>query len=145
MLTLTYAASGAGLAVLALLFEADAMTLTTQTLAWSAIFFFASAAASAAYLTVAEIFPVEIRGMAFALFYAVSTGAGGVTGPSLLGSEQRGDIVAGYLVAAALMFAAGIVAAVLAVRAERRPLEEVAPPLGAHQAPAEVKTATSVP
>ena len=96
---------------------------------------------------------MEIRGLAFAVFYAASTGAGGVTGPALfgllLGGEGRGEIVGGYLLAAGLMVGAAIVALLAAVRAERRPLEEVAPPLGTHdrdpQAPEEVTTATVVP
>jgi MFS family permease len=97
------------------------------------IFFFASAAASSAYLTASEVFPLEIRALAIAVFFAVGTGAGGVLAPwlfgTLIGTGSRGAVFAGYLVGAALMALA--VGAVIAygVRAERKSLEEVAPPL----------------
>ncbi len=106
---------------------------TQQTLAWSVIFFFASAAASSAYLTVSETFPLEIRALAIAIFYAIGTGVGGIVGPWLFGylidTGSRTSVFGGYLLGAGLMIAAGIVAALFAVRAERRPLEQVARPL----------------
>ena len=97
------------------------------------IFFFASAAASSAYLTVSETFPLEIRALAIALFYAIGTGIGGVAGPLLFGAlietGSRTSIFAGYLFGSALMIAAAVVAAVWGVAAERKPLEAVARPL----------------
>jgi MFS family permease len=97
------------------------------------IFFFASAAASSAYLTVSETFPLELRALAIAFFYAVGTGVGGVAGPWLFGSlidaGSRGSLAAGYLFGAALMVAAGLVALRWGVAAERKSLEEVARPL----------------
>jgi MFS family permease len=104
---------------------------------WSIVFFFASAAASAAYLTVGESFPLEIRALTIALFYAFGTLLGGVGGPWLFGaliaSESPNDIVLGYMLGAVLMIAAALVALKLGVKAERRPLEEVAPPLSQHR------------
>ena len=97
------------------------------------VFFFASAAASSAYLTVSETFPLEIRALAIAVFYAIGTGLGGVAGPVLFGAlvetGSRTSIFAGYLFGSALMIAAAVVAAVWGVAAERKPLEAVARPL----------------
>ena len=97
------------------------------------IFFFASAAASSAYLTVGESFPLEMRAMAIALFYAIGTAVGGVVGPTLFGwlidTGPRMSDFWGYLLGGALMVGAAVVAALLAVAAERRSLEDVAPPL----------------
>ena len=97
------------------------------------MFFFASTAASSAYLTVSEIFPLEIRALTIAFFYAIGTGLGGVAAPFVFGvlieSGSRQSIFGGYLFAAILMFCAAIVAGRYAVAAERRPLEEVATPL----------------
>lgn len=133
MIAFTYATSGALLAITAWLFAEDALDAGSQTIAWMVIFFFASAAASSAYLTVSESFPLEVRALAIALFYMLGTAAGGVAGPWLFGrlveSGTRGDIVLGYLFGAALMVGAAIVALALGIRAERRPLEEVAAPL----------------
>jgi MFS family permease len=102
---------------------------------WVVIFFFASTAASAAYLTVSEIFPMEIRAMAIALFYAVGTGIGGIAGPLLFGlAIEIGTVKAiasGYYLGAVLMILAGLVECVLGVEAAQKPLEEVAPPLSA--------------
>ena len=113
--------------------RADLVSATTLTLCWMVIFFFASAAASAAYLTVSETFPLEIRALAIAFFYAVGTGIGGVAGPLLFGAlietGSRWSVLWGYLLGAALMLAAAAVAARYAVAAERKPLEEVARPL----------------
>ncbi len=106
------------------------LTAATQTLLWSLAFFVASAAASSAYLTVSELFPVELRGMAIALFYAVGTGAGGVAAPAVFGAlvqtGSRARVFDAYLVGAALMAVGGIFAIVLGVSAERRSLEEIA-------------------
>jgi MFS family permease len=97
------------------------------------VFFFASAAASSAYLTVSETFPLEIRALAIAAFYAIGTGLGGVAGPVLFGAlvetGSRTSIFGGYLFGSALMIAAAVVAAVWGVAAERKPLEAVARPL----------------
>ena len=113
--------------------RAGHLSATQQTLAWTVIFFFASAAASSAYLTVSETFPLEIRALAIALFYAIGTGIGGVVGPWLFGAlidtGSRGSLFSGYLLGAALMIAAGTIAALFAVAAERKPLEQVARPL----------------
>jgi MFS family permease len=133
MITSTYAISGLLLAAVGYLFANDLVSARGLTFAWSIIFFFASAAASAAYLTVSETFPLEIRALAIAFFYAIGTGVGGVFGPWLMGSlietGSRQSVFAGYLLGAALMIAAAIVAALWGVAAERKPLEEVARPL----------------
>ena len=133
MLAFTYAASGLLLAGTGLLFALDIVSAAQLTLCWTVIFFFASAAASAAYLTVSETFPLEIRALAIALFYAVGTGIGGVAGPLLLGAlintGSRWSVLWGYLLGAALMLAAAAIAARYAVAAERQPLEHVARPL----------------
>jgi MFS family permease len=97
------------------------------------IFFFASPAASAAYLTVSETFPLEVRALAIALFYAVGTGIGGVAGPLLFGAlidtGSRGSLFAGYLLGSGLMIVAAAVAWRYGIAAERQPLESVARPL----------------
>ncbi len=116
-----------------MLFDVGVLDAKTQTISWMIVFFFASAAASAAYLTVSEIFPVEIRALAIAVFYAVGTGIGGVAAPVLFGAliqtEKRGIVLIGYLVGAALMIGAGIVQAFFGVAAEGKSLESVAQPL----------------
>ncbi len=103
------------------------------------IFFFASAGASAAYLTVGECFPLEIRAMSIALFYAIGTGVGGVAGPAvfgaLIGQGSRTGILGGYLFGGALMLLAAVTELVLGVKAERRGLEAVAPPLSSAPSP----------
>jgi len=133
MIVLTYAASAALLLITGFLFHADVLTATTQTVAWSITFYFASAAASAANLTVAENFPLEVRALAIAIFYALGTGIGGVAAPWLFGvlieSGSRGSVLLGYLLACALMGLAAILAWFLVERTERRSLEDVAPPL----------------
>jgi MFS family permease len=135
MIAFTYATSGTILAIVGVLFVKDLVSAGLLTLAWSVIFFFASAAASAGYLTVSETFPVEIRALAIAFFYAVGTGIGGAFSPWLMGvliaSGSRASVFAGYLLGALLMMAAAAVAARWGVAAERRPLEEVAKPLTA--------------
>ncbi len=133
MISGTYAISGLLLALTACLFHAGLLTAQTQTLCWTVIFFVASAAASSAYLTVSEIFPLEIRAMAIAIFYAIGTLAGGVGAPilfgTIIGTGSRGALSIAYLVGAGLMiFAAGI-EAWIGVAAERRSLEDVARPL----------------
>ena len=128
MIPATYAASGVLLLVTGALFYVGALTAVTQTAAWCAVFFFASAAASSAYLTVSELFPVEVRGVAIAFFYALGTG-GGAVAPSLFAHiVERGDplrLVAGYAFASALMLAAAVVARRLGVDSEGRSLEEL--------------------
>ncbi len=133
MITLTYGVSGVLLALSGYLFSIGVLSAQTQTIAWMVIFFFASPAASAAYLTVSETFPLEVRALAIALFYAVGTGIGGVLGPALFGAlidtGSRNSVFAGYLLGSGLMIAAAGVAWRYAVAAERRTLESVARPL----------------
>ena len=133
MIALTYALSAVLLALTGLLFERGLLTATTQTIAWTAIFFIASSAASAAYLTVSEVFPLEMRALAIAIFYACGTGVGGVFAPWLFGrlieAGTRTPLFYGYLGGAALMLAAAGVALALGVAAERRSLEDIAEPL----------------
>ena len=133
MIASTYALSGILLAVTAYLFSQDLLTATTLTIAWMTVFFFASAAASSAYLTVGEIFPLEIRALAIAFFYAVGTGIGGIAGPLLFGmliaTGSRLSVAVGYMIGAILMAAAALVEARWGVAAERKPLEAVSRPL----------------
>ena len=133
MITLTYGVSGVLLALSGYLFSIGVLTAQTQTIAWMVIFFFASPAASAAYLTVSETFPLEVRALAIALFYAIGTGIGGVAGPALFGAlidtGSRNSVFAGYLFGSALMIVAAAVAWRYAVAAERKSLESVARPL----------------
>jgi MFS family permease len=140
MIAGTYIVSGVLLIVTAFLFKADVWSATTQTAAWCVIFFFASAGASAAYLTVSEIFPMETRAMAIAFFYAVGTAAGGITGPLLFGklvaTEDAGQVFWGYILGAMLMIIAGVVQAAIGVEAARKDLEEIATPLSAEAAEA---------
>jgi MFS family permease len=128
MIPATYTASGVLLAITAVLFARDMLSATTQTLAWSLVFFVASAAASSAYLTVSELFPVELRARAIAVFYAFATliGAGApVVMGALIDSGDRMQLVIGYLVAALLMIAAAVLARRLGVAAEGRSLEQL--------------------
>jgi MFS family permease len=133
MITLTYGVSGLLLALSGYLFSIGALSAQGQTIAWMVIFFFASPAASAAYLTVSETFPLEVRALAIALFYAIGTGIGGVIGPALFGAlidtGSRNSVFAGYLLGSALMVVAAFVAWRYAVAAERKSLETVARPL----------------
>ncbi len=133
MIAFTYAISGALLAGSGYLFYAGTLSATGQTVAWMVIFFFASAAASSAYLTAGETFPLEIRALAIAFFYAIGTGVGGIAGPWLFGhlidSGSRASVFAGYLLGSALMIAAAFVESIWGVAAERKPLEAVARPL----------------
>lgn len=140
MIAGTYAASGILLTGTGWLFWQDLLSAAQLTACWSVVFFFASAAASSAYLTVSETFPVEMRALAIAAFYAVGTGAGGVAGPWLFGilidTGSRGSVFAGYLFGAALMLGAAVIAARFAIRAEGKPLESIAQPLNAVSATA---------
>jgi MFS family permease len=135
MISSCYGIAGALLAVTGWLFERGTLTAFWQTVAWTVIFFFASAAASAAYLTVSEVFPLEIRALAIAIFYALATGIGGITGPilfgALVGTKDRGETLIGYLIGAGWLIAAAATEVVLGVRAEQRSLEDVAEPLSA--------------
>ena len=134
MIAGTYGAAGLLLAATAWGFHADIFTATTQTAAWIAIFFVASAAASSAYLTVSEIFPLETRALAIALFYALGTLLGGVAAPALfghlIGAGVR-QVAWGYAAAAVLMLFAGTVEAFMGIDAEGKSLEDIAEPLSA--------------
>lgn len=135
MISSTYLLSGLLLFGTAWLFDRGALDATTLTACWCAVLFFASAGASSAYLTVSEIFPMETRAMSIAFFYALGTAAGGISGPllfaDLTGTGHVGDTVLAFQIGAALMCVAGLVAAVLAVKAEQKSLEDVARPLTA--------------
>jgi len=135
MIAFTYAISGVLLAIVGWLFREGMVDAATLTFCWSGIFFFASAAASAAYLTVSESFPLEARALAIAFFYAVGTAIGGVASPwlfgALVGTGDRGDVFLGYLFGAGLMIGAAIVELAIGIRAERQPLESVARPISA--------------
>lgn len=137
MIAATYIIAGVLLAVSAILFAAGVLDARTQTIAWMIVFFFASAAASAAYLTVSEIFPVEIRALAIAVFFAIGTGIGGVAAPIVFGAlietKQRGMVLIGYLIGTALMVGAGAVQARFGVAAEGKSLESVAQPLSSEE------------
>jgi MFS family permease len=133
MITFTYGISGVLLAVSGYLFAIGVLSAESQTIAWMLIFFCASPAASSAYLTVSETFPLEVRALAIALFYAVGTGIGGVAGPVLFGAlidtGSRASVFAGYLLGAGLMVAAAAIAWRYCIAAERRTLESVTRPL----------------
>jgi MFS family permease len=136
MIVLTYCVSAILLAISAGLFNAGLLTAVTQTIFWCLIFFLASAGASSAYLTVSEIFPLELRGQAIAFFFAISQLAGGVAAPTLFASligtgTNTGPLTIGYYVGAAVMFAGGLIAWFFGVDAERKSLEEIATPLSA--------------
>jgi len=135
MIASTYAISGVLLAVVGHLFNVGAVDAAQLTLCWTGIFFFASAAASAAYLTVSESFPIEARALAIAFFYSVGTALGGVVSPwlfgTLIGSGERGTVFNGYLLGAGLMVAAALTELAIGVKAERQSLESVARPISA--------------
>ncbi|MEQ4716585.1 MFS transporter [Nonomuraea sp. B19D2] len=135
MIAGTYIVSGALLAITAVLFDQGVLTAATQTVAWCVIFFFASAGASSAYLSVSEIFPLEVRAQAIAVFFAIAQCFGAI-GPVLYGNligtgADPSRLFAGYLIGGAVMVVGGIVEILLGVRAERQPLEEIARPLSA--------------
>ncbi|WP_395657694.1 MFS transporter [Nocardioides sp.] len=137
MITFTYVFSGALLGITGLFL--GSVTAFSLTLLGVIIFFFASAGASAAYLTASEVFPMETRALCIAFFYAIGTATGGITGPLLFGylidrASASGDITGiaiGYFIGAALMIGAGIVEAFLGVKAEGVSLESIAQPLTA--------------
>jgi MFS family permease len=133
MITATYGIAGVLLLATALAFGLDAFSAWGQTFAWMLIFFFASAAASSAYLTASEIFPLETRALAIAIFYALGTAVGGTAAPLLFGylvqSGSAWALAAGYAFAASLMLAAAAIAAKFGIDAEMRSLESIAEPL----------------
>ena len=135
MITATYALAGLLMAAVGWMFARGLLDATQQTMAWTVIFFFASAAASSAYLTVGETFPLEVRAVAISVFYALGTAVGGIAGPAVFGhliqTGSRDEVLIGYLIGGGLMVGAAVVEAFLGVDAERRSLEEVAPPLSA--------------
>jgi MFS family permease len=147
MIAGTYLLSGVLLLGTAWLFHAGVLGALTLTLCWCVVLFFASAGASSAYLTVSEVFPMETRALAIAVFYAIGTGAGGITGPllfaKLVGTAKVADTVLAFTIGAILMIAAGLVEAVIGVKAERRSLEDLATPLTAE--PAEAAEPTRSP
>jgi MFS family permease len=131
MIASTYLVSGILLAVSGWLFQLGLLTAVTQTLFWCVIFFIASAAASSAYLTVSEIFPLEMRAQAIALFFSVAQLVGGVVAPALFGiliaTKSRTNLASGYYLGAALMIVGGLTAWRLGIDAEGKSLEEIAP------------------
>jgi len=133
MIAGTYAVSAVLLVVTAVIFGLDGFTAWTQTLAWMLIFFFASAAASSAYLTASEIFPLETRALAIAIFYALGTAIGGSSAPALfgylIGTGSAWALSAGYILAAVLMAGAAVAEALWGVDAEGKALESIAGPL----------------
>ncbi len=136
MIMSTYCLSAILLAISGWLFNQGVLNATTQTLFWCLVFFFASAGASSAYLTVSEIFPLELRAQAISFFFAISQLAGGVAAPALFATligtgANRGPLVFGYYLGAAIMFVGGIIAWIFGVNAERRSLEDIATPLSA--------------
>src|SRR5438874_9804875 len=132
MISFTYIISGVLLTITGWLFLIGVLNAVTQTICWSIIFFFASTGASAAYLTVSEVFPLEVRALAIALFYAIGTGAASLS-PVIFGiliqSGKPINVFFGLVVGALLMAGAGVVAIFFAVDAERKSLESVARPL----------------
>jgi MFS family permease len=144
MILLTYGLSSVLLFVSAVLFDKGMLTATTQTVFWCVIFFFASAGASSAYLTVSEIFPLELRGQAISYFFALSQGAGGVVAPFLFGHliggannphVQPGPLSWGYVIGAVIMLVGGLVAWFIGIDSERKSLEDIADPLSATKRP----------
>jgi MFS family permease len=145
MISLTYIGSAVVAVVLAVLFVTRAGGVWTFIVVLAVAFFLASAGASAAYLTVSEIFPMETRALAIAFFYAVGTAIGGITGPLLFGqlinSGQRGQVVWSFVIGAVVMAVAGLIELWLGVAAERRPLEQLALPLTVADAEREEESA----
>jgi MFS family permease len=133
MISVTHAISGLLIAGAAHLFSGNLLSAQTQTIVWMAVFFFASAAASSAYLTVSETFPIEIRALAIAFFYAIGVAVGGVVGPwffaILIDTGQRAFVAGGYLLGALLMIGAALIEWLWGIAAERKPLETVSRPL----------------
>ena len=135
MIAGTFTVSALTLAVTGYLFQQGVLTATTQTILWSVMFFFASSAASSAYLTVSEIFPLEVRALAIAIFYSAGTATGGVVAPWFFGvlidTGSRGALYVGYLIAAGLMLAAAAAELKFGIAAEGTGLEDIAKPLSA--------------
>jgi MFS family permease len=133
MIAGTYAASAAILAITGWLFVHGMLSSFAQASLWTLLFFFASPAASSAYLTVSEIFPLEIRAMAIAVFYSAGTAVGGIVAPwffgMLIDTGSRRALFGGYMIAVVLMLTAALVEAVMGVPAERMSLEQIAAPL----------------
>ncbi|GAC1666933.1 MAG: MFS transporter [Ktedonobacteraceae bacterium] len=132
MISFTYIISGVLLAITGWLFVQGALNAVTQTICWSIIFFFASAGASSAYLTVSEVFPLEVRALAIALFFSIGTGAAAAAPllfGILIGSHKPLEVFYGDLIGAALMAGAGVIAIFFGVKAERQSLESIAKPL----------------
>ncbi len=133
MIASTYALSGVLLTVTAYLFSRNYLSAQQLTMAWMIVFFFASAAASSAYLTVSETFPLELRALAIAFFYAIGTAIGGISGPLVFGmlidTGSRQSVAVGYWIGAAMMIGAAAVEALWGIAAERKPLETVSRPL----------------
>jgi MFS family permease len=136
MITLCYLGSAVLTLPLTAIFFTEWGGEAAFVVALSVTFFLASAGASAAYLTVSELFPMETRALAIAFFYAVGTALGGIVGPLLFGSlietGERGPVAVGFLIAAAVMALGGVAELLFGVKAEQRPLEELARPLTAH-------------
>jgi MFS family permease len=133
MIASAYGMSGAMLTITAWLFSENLLSASSLTIAWMVVFFFASAAASSAYLTVSETFPLEIRALAIAFFYAIGTGVGGIAGPLLFGvlvnTGSRENVAFGYVLGAILMAIAALVQARWGAVAERKSLESLSRPL----------------
>jgi len=133
MISATYAVSAELLGATGAAFADRLLGPVSQTVLWSVIFFFASAAASSAYLTASEIFPLETRGLAIAIFFSLGTAAGGIVAPwlfgTLIGSGSQDAVFGGYLAGAVLMLAAAGVTLRYGVRAEGQALEQIATPL----------------
>jgi MFS family permease len=137
------------LALSAVMFDAKVLTATTQTLMWVVIFFFASAGASAAYLTVSETWPIEIRAEAIAIFFAIGCIAGAI-GPAFYGAligngSSRTGLFVGYLIGAGIMLIGGLVEVFLGVQAAGKSLEQVTKPLTSTDQPATATQAASAP
>jgi MFS family permease len=148
MIAGTYAFSGLVIVFTEILFLEHKLTAQTQTLLWAFTFFFASAAASAGYLTVSEIFPLEMRALAIALFYSIGTAVGGMMAPALFGGILNRDphewlLISGYLFGAALMIVAAAVEWWLGVDTEQKSLEDIAAPLSAAGEPVPAGALTS--
>ncbi|HEV7466312.1 MAG TPA: MFS transporter [Candidatus Dormibacteraeota bacterium] len=158
MIAGTYIISGVLLVITGILFTHGVLTATTITVCWSVIFFFASAGASSAYLTVSEVFPMETRALAIAFVYSIGNVVGGIAAPLLFGAliatRQPGRVFIGYCIGAGLMIFGGLVEAIWGVDAERRSLESIAAPLSSvrrrlkaasSEAAAAIAAAASVP
>jgi MFS family permease len=146
MISGTYVLSGALLALSAVLFNAGALDAVTQTVCWCVIFFFASAGASAAYLTVSEVFPIEVRAKAIAVFFAIAQSFGAL-GPWLYGmlignGQDHFKLFIGYLIGAGVMVIGGAIDILFGVPAEGRSLEEIATPLSSVAAPRSIHPVT---